>query len=96
MLVYDTTNAETFKNAVKWLDKVKKNNNGKVYPGVLVGTKCEHKNAKEITADEAKDIAKKLGLEYFEVSASLKQNIEQPFQALAQKALSLGSYSISW
>lgn len=95
MLVYDCTNEETFKGAVKWLDKVKKSNNGKSYPGVLVATKCEHKNAKEVSTEDGRDIAKKLGLEFFEVSASLKENIDQPFQYLAQKALSLSSYSIS-
>jgi|JI6StandDraft_1071083.scaffolds.fasta_scaffold04692_12 GTPase SAR1 family protein len=95
MLTYDCTNEETFKGAVKWLDKIKKNNSGKTYPGVLVATKCEHKNAKEVTTEEGREIAKKLGLEFFEVSASLKENIEQPFQYLAQKALTLSSYSIS-
>lgn len=54
MLVYDCTNAETFKGAIKWLDKVKKLNNNKSYSGVLVGTKSEHKNAKEVETDEGR------------------------------------------
>ena len=39
MAVYDSTNKETFANAIKWYDKVKKANGGKKFDGVLVGTK---------------------------------------------------------
>ena len=68
MLAYDCTNDETFKGAIEWLDKLKKANGGKSFPGVLVATKCEHKNAKEITAERGAEMAKRLGLEFFEVS----------------------------
>ena len=50
MVVYDTTNQDSLKNSLKWLDKVKKLNNKSSFSGVLVGTKSQHKNAKEITS----------------------------------------------
>ena len=50
MVVYDTTNQDSLKNSLKWLDKVKKLNNKSTISGVLVGTKSEHKNAKEISS----------------------------------------------
>jgi GTPase SAR1 family protein len=49
MVVYDCTNQDSLRNSLKWLDKVKKLNNKSSLPGVLVATKSEHKNAKEIT-----------------------------------------------
>lgn len=52
MVVYDTTNQDSLKNTLKWLDKVKKLNNKSTISGVLVGTKSEHKNAKEISSEE--------------------------------------------
>lgn len=39
MVVYDCTNQESFKNSLKWLDKIKKLNNKNNIPGVLVGAK---------------------------------------------------------
>ena len=39
MVVYDTTNQDSLKNSLKWLDKVKKLNNKNSINGVLVGTK---------------------------------------------------------
>lgn len=52
MVVYDCTNQDSLKNSLKWLDKIKKLNNKSNINGVLVGTKNEHKNAKEITSEE--------------------------------------------
>ncbi len=52
MVVYDCTNQDSLKNSLKWLDKIKKLNNKSNINGVWVGTKSEHKNAKEITSEE--------------------------------------------
>ena len=52
MVVYDSTNQESLKNSLKWLDKIKKLNNKSNLNGVLVGTKSEQKNAKEISSEE--------------------------------------------
>lgn len=79
MLVYDTTNQDSLKNSLKWLDKVKKLNNKSTINGVLVGTKSEHKNAKEISSEEGEGYAKKLGLDFFEVSAAYNSNVDKPF-----------------
>ena len=46
MVEYDCTHAESLKNGLKWLDKVKKLNNKSSIPGVLVGAKSEYKSAK--------------------------------------------------
>lgn len=68
MLVYDCTDESTFKGAIEWLDKLKKANGNKSFPGVLVATKCEHKNAKEVPPEKGAEYAKKLSLDFFEVS----------------------------
>ena len=52
MVVYDCTNVDSLKNSLKWLDKVKKLNNKSSLSGVLVSSKCEHKTAKEVSAEE--------------------------------------------
>lgn len=69
MVVYDCTNADSLKNGLKWLDKVKKLNNKSSIPGVLVGAKSEYKSAKEVSSEDGKKYADKIGLDFFEVSA---------------------------
>ena len=69
MVVYDCTNAESLKNGLKWLDKVKKLNNKSSIPGVMIGAKSEYKSAKEVPPEDGKKYADKIGLDFFEVSA---------------------------
>jgi GTPase SAR1 family protein len=95
MVVYDCTNQDSLKNSLKWLDKVKKFNSKGNLTGVLVATKCEYTNCKEISSDEGQNYAKKLGLDFFEVSACYKTNVEKPFQSLAEKVLQLTATSFS-
>ena len=54
MVVYDCTNADSLKNGLKWLDKIKKINNKSSFAGVLVGAKSEYKSAKEVSAEDGK------------------------------------------
>ena len=96
MVVYDCTNQDSLKSSLKWLDKIKKLNNKSNLNGVMVGTKSEHKNAKEITTEEGEGVAKKLGLDFFEVSAAYNTNVDKPFLELANKVLALNSTSFSW
>jgi GTPase SAR1 family protein len=95
MVVYDCTNQDSLKSSLKWLDKVKKLNNKSNLNGVLVGTKSEHKTAKEITTEEGEGYAKKLGLDFFEVSAAYNTNVDKPFQELASKVVNLPTTSFS-
>lgn len=95
MTVYDCTNQDSLKSSIKWLEKIKKLNNKSNLSGVLVGTKSEHKNAKEITTEEGETFAKKLGLDFFEVSAAYNTNVDKPFLELASKVLALNSTSFS-
>lgn len=95
MTVYDCTNQDSLKSSIKWLEKIKKLNNKSNLNGVLVGTKSEHKNAKEITTEEGETFAKKLGLDFFEVSAAYNTNVDKPFLELANKVLALNSTSFS-
>ena len=75
MVVYDCTNSESLRNSIKWLDEVKKFNNKGNLGGVLVATKSEYKNAREIPSEEGEGIAKKLNMEFFEVSAAYNTNV---------------------
>lgn len=44
---------------------MKKMNNKNALTGVLVSSKCEHKTAKEVSAEEGQQYAAKLGLQYY-------------------------------
>jgi GTPase KRas protein len=48
-------------------------------PTVLFANKCDMENSRQITTDEGKDMAKKLGSNFFEGSARNNINIEAAF-----------------
>lgn len=53
---------------------------------MLVGNKCDGR-AKEVEASEAIAYAKKRGFEYFQVSASTGENINEVFEKAFEKAV---------
>ena len=59
------------------------------YPIVLVGNKCDLEDTRQVQADEAKKFAKKIGAQYYEVSAKTDQNhnIKDPFLSCASLCL---------
>lgn len=54
---------------------------------MLISTKNDLSGARVVDPAHAKDIAKKLNLSFFEVSAARNTNIDQPFNYLAERLL---------
>ncbi|EGR28373.1 ras oncogene family 4 protein, putative [Ichthyophthirius multifiliis] len=87
VLVYDCTDVESFNSVSKWAEQIKKANQNKLPPGILVSTKNDMRGAITIEIGQGKDLAQKLGLQYFEVSAARNIDIDQPFYLLAKKMI---------
>lgn len=79
MYTFDSTNPESFKNLQYWIDKVKKCNNGRTLPGVLVSTKNDFRELKAVDYQAASHFAMQMGMEYCETSAARNIDIEKPF-----------------
>jgi small GTP-binding protein len=85
IVVYDVTQPESFESITKWFSEVK-NNRGSI-PLLLVGNKVDLPDRK-ISAEQGNDLAKKLGVRYFEASAKTGKSIDTLFVELAKDMVS--------
>lgn len=51
----------------------------------MVGNKCDLTESRQVTTEDANDIAESLGVQYFETSAKDNINIKQTFDALVDE-----------
>jgi len=84
-VVYDITNAETFKKARFWVKELQKHAN----PGIiiaLVGNKSDMSAAREVPFEEAKEFAEQNQMAMFiETSAKTADNINELFTSIARR-----------
>lgn len=81
MLVYDTTNFESFRNLDRWLQEVK-DNAEKGYVGLLIGNKSDLIDQRAVKKEEAMNFAQANGLIFMETSAKKDTNIKEAFDKI--------------
>ena len=84
-LLFDVTNEETFTNISNWMKDVKENSNKTISNDAnnqsdislyLIGNKID-KPERVVTRETAEEMAKSLGMKYFEVSCKINMNIQE-------------------
>ena len=85
LLVYDVTAIESFEKIQFWVDTIKGEIDIATVNINLAANKVDKKEQRKITKVQGEELAKKLGVDYFEVSAKTGQNINAIFQDLARK-----------
>eukprot|EP00274_Cyanoptyche_gloeocystis_P007811 CAMPEP_0196653952 /NCGR_PEP_ID=MMETSP1086-20130531/3626_1 /TAXON_ID=77921 /ORGANISM="Cyanoptyche gloeocystis , Strain SAG4.97" /LENGTH=215 /DNA_ID=CAMNT_0041985419 /DNA_START=92 /DNA_END=739 /DNA_ORIENTATION=- len=80
---YDTTNKESFDNVKTWLKRIDKHSRGDVNK-ILVGTKCDLTNARQVDYNVAKEFADSLKIPFIETSAKTAYHVDETFVTLAQ------------
>lgn len=83
MVVFSLSSYDTFKDLDFWVSKLKELS-GEV-PYILVGNKTDLR--REVAKNIAEKKAKELGVEYYETSAKLNQNVDMAFQRLSIQIL---------
>eukprot|EP00742_Colponemidia_sp_Colp-10_P002082 GILJ01002223.1.p1 GENE.GILJ01002223.1~~GILJ01002223.1.p1 ORF type:complete len:185 (+),score=27.35 GILJ01002223.1:49-603(+) len=83
MLVYDITNADSFRALEKWLNDVRGTRREPLF-GVLVANKTDMQEDSAVPSEQGQEFAQTHGLEFFECSAMRGHNLEAPFSHLAQ------------
>jgi len=85
LVIFDLTDKKTFERIHEWMEEVKSYTTPKVSV-VLVGNKCD-KEDRVIDINEAKELAKSLGIEYVETSAKTGRGVDEAFMTLVNKIL---------
>lgn len=89
MLVYDSTERETFDEIVEWYESLalsfcKQSKNP--VNGALVANKCDKADSTEVTTEEGKMLAQVLCLDFYETSARTGTNVGELFINAAIKS----------
>ena len=84
IVVYDTTERESFKNASNWMNEINRYASENVNR-LLVGNKCDMDSKKVVSFDEGKELADQLGIKFLETSAKSSHNVEQAFTLMASE-----------
>lgn len=84
LLVYDTTDLESFKSLDYWLSELDRCVRSDTIK-ILVGTKSDLITEKKVDTNTAYEFAKKHGMEYFEVSSKSGKNVNETIYELCKK-----------
>ncbi|KAK9888266.1 hypothetical protein WA026_000529 [Henosepilachna vigintioctopunctata] len=83
VIVYDVTNMESFEQTSKWIKDVR-SERGENVTVVLVGNKVDLHNSRQVTHDDGKLEAHKLGVLFMETSAKSGFNVRFLFRKIAE------------
>ena len=84
MLIFAINNKETFDLMKGKRDRVLYGKKGVKYPMILVGNKQDLANERQVSYNEAKDLADSWGITYIETSAKTNYNCKEAFEILAK------------
>lgn len=88
LLCFDLSHRESFEHLSNWLDEID-SYGGSPYI-VLVGTKADLKEKRDVETKEILELSKKLGAKYIETSSKENLNISKPFEEMAKALLDRG------
>ncbi|XP_061153722.1 RAB6B, member RAS oncogene family a isoform X3 [Syngnathus typhle] len=82
VVVYDITNANSFRQTTKWIDDVRTERGSDVIV-MLVGNKTDLAEKRQISVKEGEQQAKELSVMFTETSAKTGHNVKQLFRRVA-------------
>ena len=83
VVIFDISKCDSFKKAEYWLDFIKLKYNDSIEGYILVGTKCDLHDSREITIEQAHNLAEKHGTHYYETSAFTGECVSDLFKQIA-------------
>jgi small GTP-binding protein len=84
LLVYDVTRRESFENIHKWMQCVVTSSGGEGMEKLLIGNKSDLEEQRQVPRAEGEELARSLGVRFFESSARTGDNAELVFVAMAE------------
>jgi small GTP-binding protein len=89
LLVFDITNRESFNSLDEWYDEVMKIADPHKPVFVLVGNKDDQTKQRQVPREDGLRFARNHGMDYIEASAKSGHNVEEAFEILAEKILTM-------
>lgn len=86
LIVFDTTDYETFENIKVWLAEINRYVVNTV-PIIIIGSKCDLFNKRKVDSKEAKDYAFSIGADYIEISSKENINVYKTFEEMTKKII---------
>ena len=78
-IVYSVTNRDSFGSVPKFIDQIKCIKNGENVPIILLGSKNDLLNKREVKMSEGFSLAEKYGIPFFETSSKTGYNVDYAF-----------------
>ena len=85
ILAFDLTNIESFKNLNKWMKDIHKLTDNPAM--VLIGTKLDLKDKRQVKYEDAKKFAKQYNINYYETSSKENLNISNLFLDITKNSI---------
>uniref|UniRef100_A0A3Q2TLC1 small monomeric GTPase n=1 Tax=Fundulus heteroclitus TaxID=8078 RepID=A0A3Q2TLC1_FUNHE len=82
LLLFDLTNEQSFLNVRNWMSQLQIHAYCENPDVVLCGNKCDLSDQRAVSQDEARQLAEKYGITYFETSAASGQNVSEAVDVL--------------
>ncbi|KFW09371.1 Ras-related protein Rab-27B, partial [Eurypyga helias] len=82
LLMFDLTSQQSFLNVRNWMSQLQANAYCENPDIVLIGNKADLSDQREVNERQAKELADKYGIPYFETSAATGQNVEKAVDTL--------------
>ena len=88
LLCFSLSDRASFVGTARWIQQVRSLAPKEVVV-VLVGNKTDLEDERQVSRKEAEDLAKEMDVEYFETSAFTGQGIDEAFNYVAKRTLSM-------
>ncbi|XP_043994167.1 ras-related protein Rab-27A [Gambusia affinis] len=82
LLLFDLTNEQSFLNVRNWMSQLQTHAYCENPDVVLCGNKCDLSDQRAVTQSQARELAEKYGIRYFETSAASGQNVSEAVDVL--------------
>ena len=94
ILVYSITSKVSFRNLESWMKSLKDIADLSKKPIIIIGNKCDLQDMRQVTYEEGKQYATKLGYHFYETSAKTGENLKEAFDDIFEQLYNLNKNDI--